>query len=185
MKGLMSYPAAIIQSMTEREPWVCRCRRCEGVLSAADAVQYVWEFALGSCVVPVVVGVDARADGWVTCAWVYWHDEPDEPHPISELGEFMVSCRPGSRTTPTEADIARWTSWASTLHPPRDWLLVDGRRYRSVRDVADALRQRAAMPEERLIPGDWFRDPLDVTWRETIRAQWAETKLRNRAQSTL
>lgn len=171
--------------MTDEKPRVCQCRRCKGVLSAADAVQYVWEFALGSCEVPIVVGVNAGSDGWVVCAWTYWHDEPDDPHPIGELGEFMVSCRPGSGTVPTEADIARWASWASGPHPPRDWLLVDGRRYRSVPGVVEALQQREAMPSDRLISGDWFDDPFDRRWRESLRAQWAETKLRNRAQSKL
>lgn len=175
----------MIEPMTDSQPWVCHCRRCEGVLTAADAVQYVWEFTLGSCDIPVVVGVNAQADGFVTCAWIYWHDEPEEPHPICDLGEFMVSCRPGAGTIPTEADIARWVAWASAAHVPRDWLIVDSRRFRSVAAVADALRQRTPMPEERTIPGDWLGDPLDTTWRETIRAEWDETKSRNRAQSTL
>src|SRR5659263_401343 len=101
------------------DSWVCQCRRCRGVLNAADAVQYVWEFSLGSYGVPIVVGVNALADGFVRCASVYWHDEPDEPQAIEGTGEFIVSCRPGAGTAPTEGDIARWARWAAGAHPAR------------------------------------------------------------------
>ena len=90
--------------METDQGWVCRCRRCRGVFTGADAVQYVWEWTLGSCGVPTVVGVNAQLDGFVCCAWTYWHGEPEQPSPIADLGEFMVSCRPGEGTLPTEAE---------------------------------------------------------------------------------
>jgi len=32
------------------------------------------------------------------------------------------------------------------------------------------------------MPGDWFGEVVETTWRETIRTEWAETKHRNRAR---
>jgi Arc/MetJ family transcription regulator len=163
----------------DEEPWVCQCRRCHGVHNGADAAQYVWEYALGSCGVPVVVGVNACENGFVTCAFVYWHDEPEVPHPIVKGGEFIVSCRPGSGTVPTEGDIARWMSWVAAEQAPRDWLIVDGLKARSVRAVVDALRARSPMPDEQDIAGDWDDALLDPQFREDVRARWTETKRRN------
>ena len=177
----MSHPPRMIIVMSNAEPWVCQCRRCRGVFLAGDAVQYVWESSLGCCEVPIVVGVNAHSDGFVTCAFVYWHDEPDEPHPISDLGEFIVSCRPGRGTTPTEGDIARWTRWSVGDHSPRNWLIADGRRFRSVRDVVETLRKRVPMPDDEMIPGDWWvPDLAEARSRGEIRANWAETVRRNK-----
>jgi hypothetical protein len=169
--------------MSSDEAWVCMCRRCCGVLTGADAVQYVWEFALGSCGVPTVVGVNADLGGFVCCAFTYWHGEPAEPHPIGDLGEFIVSCRPGEGTVPTEGDIARWVAWESGPRPPRDWLVVDGKRFRSVSATVDALRRRSPMPDERTIAGDWFGDGLDPAFRAEVREIWSETKRRIHATS--
>ena len=88
----------------------------------------------------------------------------------------------GSGTAPTEGDIARWARWSSSTHPPRDWLLVDERRFRSVVACTAALRQRERLPTEEVIAGDWERSALDDDWRAGIRVTWAETKLRTRAQ---
>ena len=177
----MSHPVCMIIAVSICEQWECQCRRCRGVFIAADAVQYVWEFSLGCCEVPVVVGVNATSDGFVTCALVYWHEEPDEAHPLGELDEFIVSCRPGQGTAPTEGDIARWIRWSDGDHPPRNWLIADGRRFRSVPDVVETLKMRAPMPDEEVIVGDWWSlDLAEATSRGAIRANWAETKRRNK-----
>ena len=78
----------------------------------------MWEWALGSCGVPVVIGVNVRPSGRVFCGWTYWHDEPDESFAFETGIEFIVSCRPGGGTFPTEGDVARWTRW--TACPRRD-----------------------------------------------------------------
>lgn len=169
--------------MTTEGKWVCRCRRCHGVHSAADAVQYVWEFALGSCGVPVVVGVEVGVDGVVRIAHPHWHGEPDRPHPISDLDEFIVSCRPGGGTAPSEGDIARWMQWESGSQPPRDWLIADGTRFRSVRMTVDALRTRAEMPDEQTIVGDWNGPLVDPEFRRRTLNDWPETVRRHQARS--
>jgi hypothetical protein len=163
------------------EAWICQCRRCNGVLNSADAVQYVWEWVFGACDVPVVVGVRALDTGRVFYANVYWHDEPDESGPFDEP-EYVVSVRPGRGTIPTEGDVARWVKWESRTTPPRDWLLADGLRFRSVRDCVEALRHRSPIPEEDTIAGDWDGPPTNETdeSRAEIRANWTETKRRNR-----
>jgi hypothetical protein len=158
------------------EGWICECRRCCGVFTGAEAVQYVWEWALGSCGVPTVVGVNAGLDGFVCSAYTYWHDEPAQPSPIGDLSEFMVSCRPDQGSIPTEGDIARWVAWQSGSHAPRDWLIVDETRFRSVAATVDALRSRTAMPAEQTIVGDWCGDIPNLTLRAEIRANWTETK---------
>ena len=163
--------------------WVCQCRRCCGVLTGADAVQYVWEFALGSCDVPTVVGVNADLSGFVCCAFTYWHGEPPQPYPIGDLGEFIVSCRPGAGTVATEGDIARWVSWETGPQPPRDWLVVDGTRFRSVSATVDALRRRLPMPDEHAIAGDWNGEPLDPAFRADVRENWIAIERRNQATS--
>jgi hypothetical protein len=94
----------------------------------------------------------------------------------------MVSCRPGDGTVPTEGDVARWTQWISGAHPPVDWLLVDGLRFRSVRDVVEALLDRKPLPGERSIVGDWCTG-LDSAWQAKTRAEWPEIVARNRATS--
>jgi len=168
--------------MSEQAPWVCQCRRCRGVFTAADAVQYVWESAFGSCALPLVVGVQALADGFVRCGLVYWHDEPDDLHPIGDLQEFVVSCRPAEGTIPTEGDISRWTRWADSDRPPRDWLVVDGLRFQSVREVAQTLHDCSPMPDPQTIPGDWWGpDHREDEERIAIRERWVETKRRNQA----
>jgi hypothetical protein len=166
--------------MQAEEQWVCQCRRCQGVHGSADAVQYVWEWALGSCGVPIVVGVNVGRDGHVFCPWTYWHDEPDEPVAICDL-EYLVSYRPGEGTRPTEGDVARWVRWTACEYPPRDWLLVDGLRFRSVRGCVDALRERGPLPRERGIVGDWDGPPEDGSWRADIHADWPAIKARNQA----
>jgi hypothetical protein len=160
--------------MTDDEDWVRQCRQCHGVHTGADAVQYVWEFALCSCGVPIVVGVnvDDDDDGYVYCAFTYWHDEPKQPYPLGDTGEFIVSCRHGAGTVPTEGDIARWVAWESSPLPPRDWLIVDDRRFRSVAATVDALRRRADMPDEVSIAGDWDGTGLDSAYRAGARS-WA------------
>jgi hypothetical protein len=62
-------------------------------------LQYVWEWSLGSCGVPTVVGVNADLDGFVGCAVTYWHGEPAQPYPIGSFGEFIVSCNNWRETT--------------------------------------------------------------------------------------
>jgi len=148
-------------------------------------VQYVWEWSLGSCGVPTVVGVNADLGGFVCCAFTYWHDEPAQPYPIGDLGEFMVSCRPGAGTVPTEGDVARWVVWESGPRPPRDWLIVDGQRFRSVATTVEALRRRSPIPGEQTIVGDWLGDALAVSFRADVRANWTMTKRRNQATSRL
>jgi len=169
--------------MATETQWICQCRQCHGVHTGSDAVQYVWEFVFGDCGVPVVVGVNAGPDGHVGCAFPYWHGEPDEPYRIGDRGEFVVSCRPGIGTVPTEGDIARWIQWEGSALPPRDWLIADGAQFRSVRATADALRRRAPMPEEQNIAGDWDGPPTDLAHRDRIRMEWPETVRRNRATS--
>jgi hypothetical protein len=169
--------------MATGDEWVCQCRRCHGVHSAADAVQEVWESALGSCGVPVVVGVEVGADGVVLTAHPYWHGEPNRPDPISDLDEFIVSCRPDEGTMPTEGDIARWVQWEAGPHTPRDWLIVDGTHFRSVRMTVDALRTGAAMPDEQAIVGDWDGPLLDPEFRRRACRQWPDTVQRNQANS--
>jgi hypothetical protein len=171
--------------VTDDEAWICQCRQCHGVHTAADAVQYVWEFALGSCDVPIVVGVNADDEGFVCCAFTYWHDEPEQPFPLGDLGEFIVSCRPGAGTVPTEGDIARWVAWETSPLPPRDWLIVDDRRFRSIASTVDALRTRSAVPEEQTIAGDWDGRGLDPAFRANVHARWPETTRRARATSNL
>jgi hypothetical protein len=171
--------------MTTEGTWVCQCRRGHGVHSAADAVQYVWEFALGSCGVPVVVGVNVCIDGVVRCASPYWHGEPDQPSPIVESGEFIVSCRPGAGTMPTEGDVARWARWETGSQLPRDWLIVDETRFRSVRMTVDALRTRAEMPLEQTIAGDWDGTGLAPEFRRRMLHEWPEIVRRNQASSRL
>lgn len=178
----LSHRVAIVPPMTDDEDWICQCRRCHGVHTGADAVQYVWEFALGSCDVPIVVGVNADDEGFVCCAFTYWHDEPGQPYPLGELGEFIVSCRPGAGTVPTEGDIARWVAWETSPLPPRDWLIVDARRFRSIAATIDALRTRSPMPEEQTIAGDWDGSGLDPAFRANVHETWTETK--RRAQTT-
>jgi hypothetical protein len=146
------------------------------VRDGVDAVQYVWEFALGSCDVPIVVGVHVDSDGFVVTSPIYWNDEPDIPERIGDLDQYMVSVRPGGGTGPTEGDVARWVTWQSTRQAPRDWMIADGLRVRSVRDVVAALRAREPMPAARLIAGDWDGSGLDETLRAELRATWAETK---------
>jgi hypothetical protein len=171
--------------MRNEEKWVCQCRRCGGVHGSADAVQYVWEWALGSCGVPIVVGVDVNRDGYVVSTFTYWHDEPDVPQALGGGLLYMVSCRPGDGTRPTEGDVARWMRWTTCEDPPDDWLLVDGLRFRSVRSCVDALREREPLPDERTIVGDWDGVLDDPPWRSTIRADWPGTKARNQAFSRL
>ncbi len=168
--------------MDEDEDWVCQCRRCHGVHGSADAVQYVWEWSLGSCGVPTVVGVQVDPRGHVSCAFTYWCGEPDEPLEFGPVRNFMVSCRPGDGTVPTEGDVARWTQWISGAYPPVDWLLVDGVRFRSVRDVVEALCAREPMPGERTIVGDWCTG-LDASWKAKTRAEWPGIVARNRETS--
>ena len=118
--------------------------------------------------------------GATTC-WSCRGLTPKRWSTISDLGEFIVSCRPGRGTTPTEGDIARWTRWSVGDHPPRNWLIADGRRFRSVRDVVETLRMRVPMPDEEMISGDWwFPDLAEATSRGEIRANWAETVRRNK-----
>jgi hypothetical protein len=170
----------------ERRTIGCQCRRCCGVFTAADAVQYVWESAFGSCAVPVVVGVHAVADGFVRCGLVYWHDEPDEPFVLPYLHQFIVSCRPGQGTSPMEGDIERCARWSSRDRCPSDWLLVDGTRFRSVREVSHTLRDRGPMPDEQTISGDWWGpDDREGEERIAIRERWVETKRRNQAFSSV
>ncbi|MEX0664918.1 MAG: hypothetical protein WD598_09135 [Acidimicrobiia bacterium] len=165
---------------------VCQCRRCRGVFNGAHAVQYVWESVFGSCAVPVVAGVYALTDGFVRAGWVYWRDEPDGPFPLADLHAFVVSCRPGRGTIPSEGDIGRWHGWVASGIPPRDWLLVDGLTFRSVSQVAHALRDRSRMPCEQIIPGDWWgADAKEHAERRAIREQWTQTKQRNRATSRI
>jgi hypothetical protein len=167
-------------AMSNAEQWECQCRRCHGVFNAGDAVQYVWESSLGSCGVPIVVGVNVVDDGFVTCAQVYWHGEPDEPLALGEAGEFLVSFRPGEGTVPTEGDIERWVQWSKTRRPPRDWLIADGLRFRSVPDAVEALRKRTPMPDQQAIVGDWWGvDAKELTFRNKTRARWTETVRRN------
>ncbi len=178
----LSYPEWIIVSMSNEEPWVCQCRRCCGVAIAADAVQYVWESAFGACAVPVVVGVHAQDDGFVTCGWVYWHDEPEDPFYLAHLHQFIVSCRPGEGTIPTEGDIARWARWATRDQCPTDWLLADRLAFRSVRDCAQALYDRSPMPGGQTISGDWWGpDDREEEGRIAFRERWVETNRRNQA----
>src|SRR5205807_10292629 len=101
----------------------------------------------GSCGVPIVVGVNVEREGFVRCALPYWHGEPEQPYPICDL-EFIVSCRPGAGTVPSEGDIARWMQWTCGTPSPSDWLITDDTRFRSVRSTVDALRTRVAMPDE-------------------------------------
>ena len=115
------------------------------------------------------------------CASTYWEGDPEECHPIGQLGEFMVSCRPGEGTTPTEGDIARWFRWQAGPRPPRDWVIVDGTVYRSVAATIAALRNRTPMPGEQAIAGDSF-PPLDDDFRERVRRDWEETRRRNAAR---
>lgn len=137
------------------EQWACECRQCRGVFDSATAVQYVWEYALGAVGVPFVVGVYAHADGSVLTAWGHRDGEPDEPADF-DVDYWMVSCRPGATTVPTEGDVAQWVRWARLLSPPNDWLIADGVRWRSVRAVVEALHARTAMPEEQCCAGDWW-----------------------------
>ena len=66
-------------------------------------------------------------------------------------------------------------------HPPRDWLIADGRRFRSVPDVVDARRMRTPMPDEAVIIGDWWTiDLAEEKSRSEIRANWAETTRKNK-----
>lgn len=74
---------------------------------------------LGSCGVPIVVGVHLHADGNAFCAWPYRHGEPNDPVVLGGT-HYIVSCRPGRGTRPTEGDIARWMQWARCEEPPRD-----------------------------------------------------------------
>ena len=167
--------------MSNAARWVCQCRRCRGVFDAGDAVQYVWESSFGCCEVPVVVGVNAHNDGFVVCAPIYWHGEPDEPLPLVETGEFIVSCRPGQGTAPTEGDIALWVHWSDVSCPPRNWLIADGLRFRSVPDVVQALRMCTPMPDEEVIIGDWWSlDLAEATSRKALRANWPETTRNNK-----
>jgi hypothetical protein len=64
--------------MHKEEKWVCQCRRCRGVHGRAGAVRYGWEWAFGSCGVPVVVGVHVGRDAHAFRAFTYWHDVPDD-----------------------------------------------------------------------------------------------------------
>jgi len=66
-------------------------------------------------------------------------------------------------------------------HPPDDWLLVDGLRFRSVRACGDSLRVRDRFPGERTIAGDWDGPPDDDIWRAEIRADWPAIKARKQA----
>ena len=97
--------------------------------------------------------------------------------------EYIVSCRPGAGTYPTEGDVARWMTWLARGCAPRDWLIVDGLRFRSVPACVDALLERRGMPSERTIAGDWDGPPEDDSWRARIHDEWPETKARNRASS--
>jgi hypothetical protein len=94
-----------MDAIDDDEDWVCRCRRCHGVHCSADAVQYVWEWVLGSVGVPIVVGVPVGTSGDVCCTRTYWHGEPAEPMDFGDEPGFMVSCRPGEATLPTEGDV--------------------------------------------------------------------------------
>jgi hypothetical protein len=163
--------------------WVCQCRKCLGVTCGAEAAQYVWEFGFGSCEVPFVSGVVAHhPDGFVFTNWSYWHGEPDEPFATTGHETFMVSCRPGEGTMPTEGDLARWALWQAQVHPPKDWVLLDGLNHRSVAAVAAALERRQPLPEEAQIVGDWDDTMGDRKFRARVRAEWDETVRRNRAQ---
>jgi hypothetical protein len=165
----------MVPAMDTERGWTCPCGLCHGVRTAADAVQYVWEFALGSCAVPIVVGVMTHADGHGVSAFTYWHGEPDEPRPTRELGEFIVSCRPGAGIVPTEGDIARWSRWEAATVSPRDWLIVDGIRFRSVRATLAALRDRRPIPAEQEIAGDWDELVIDMEFRTRVQRDWPKT----------
>jgi hypothetical protein len=168
--------------MDDDEPWICQCRRCHGVHDAGDAVQYVWEWAFGACAVPVVVGVLVDGHGHVPMAWTYWHDEPDVRFGVDLTDtEYLVSCRPGAGTFPTEGDVARWMGWLAAGCAPCDWLLVDELRFRSVAACVQALAAREAMPPEQTIAGEWAGPPEDDSWRDEIRRDWPEIRARNRA----
>jgi hypothetical protein len=167
--------------MADDGAWKCQCRMCHGVHSAADAVQYVWEFALGACGVPTVVGVLVSDNGLVTCAFTYWHGEPTDRFGLSGCDEYLVSFRPDGGTIPTEGDVARWMDWESSPQPPCDWLLACGRRFRSVQATVDALRRREPLPGEETIAGDWDEALVNQEFRAAMAADWAETVRRNRA----
>src|SRR4051812_17893942 len=162
--------------MGDASEWVCECRRCNGVRRGIEAVQYVWEWVLGSCGVPIVVGVHADPSGHVVTAWTYWEDEPDVPFELPGLTQFMVSVRPGRGTLPTEGDVARWVAWQQAARAPADWMIADGLRTRSVGDVVTALRAREPMADERQIAGDSNGLGLDEKMRAEVRATWAQTK---------
>jgi len=127
------------------------------------------------------VGVNVNRAGRVICSLTYWHGEPEEPYPLVPAGEFVVSCRPGEGSVPSEGDIARWTQWTSGCHTPRDWLIVDGTRFRSVRATVDALRSRAVLPTEQVIAGDWDGPLLTPAFRQRTLSEWPETVRRARA----
>jgi hypothetical protein len=129
--------------MVEHDRWECRCRRCNGVLTAPDAVQYVWELALGSCEVPVVVGVNAHADGSVTCARIHWCGA------TAESGAEVV-CRAPLVVAPAPGPAGRPRRVACT---PENGVVVI-----SVLDgaVASRSRRRVRQPHE---PVDLLHHP--------------------------
>jgi hypothetical protein len=149
-------------------------------------VQEAFEWALGAMGVPVVVSVCQwrdHTDGHVFINWVHWNDEPDVYDLFPDALIRVVSFRPGSRTVPTEGDVACWMRWQEQGSPPDDWLLADGTRFRSVRDVVRALLDRAPMSEEQTILGEWWEPSARrAARREEIRRDWAETKARTAAR---
>jgi hypothetical protein len=135
--------------------------------------------------VPVVVSVcqfRGDPDGHVFCHWIHWNDEPDVYDLFADSLLRVVSFRPGAGTAPTEGDIARWIRWQQQPSAPDDWLIADGTRLRSVAETICALRERAPMPEEDEILGEWWEpSSRRIAQRDEIRRDWPRIKERNAA----
>ena len=140
------------------DDWVCQCRRCHGVHTTADAVQYAYELWMD---LPQRALVAAFAffgeDGRTSLSVPFLDGEPDVVG-ITGGRVWAFSFRPRRGAVPTEGDIARWERWHSDVTNLVDWIVVDGDRWASIAGTVAALLDRRPVPRPETFSNYWWRE---------------------------